>query len=197
MLHEKYRNYTFLVYPESMPDDFCDLLAGSDARGFYILHDCDSLDDGTHKKDHYHVMLMYDNQRSINTVRKFATLCGACNGFVEPVRNAVGMARYLCHMDNINKHQYDMREVGCFGGTDYQSFVETKSERKRARLDCVYKMLAYISDNHIYSYSDFLDIVRSTCHDDWLESLMSPAVCRMIIEYIKSKTWTDNNLQSK
>ena len=196
-VNQKFRNYTFLVYPEGMPDDYCDRLSQSGAHGYYILHDCDTLPDGTHKKDHYHVMLMFNNPRSINSIRKLCVQFGACNGVVEPVRNAVSMARYLCHMDNIEKHQYDSSEVSCFGGTDYTEFVITKSERKRARLNCVYSMLAYISDNHIYSYAEFLDMVRATCHDDWLEALMSSAICRTVTEYIRSKTWTDNTLRKE
>ncbi len=188
----KYYNYTFIVYPEGMPSDFCNILANSGGRGYYIYHDLDTLEDGTRKKEHYHVMVMYDNQRSINTARKLAVACGACNGHIEPVDNALGLARYLCHLDNPDKHKYDPVEVSCFGGSDYQAFVETKSERRRSRLDCVYKMLAYISENHIYSYADFLDMIRATCHDDWLEALMSVSVSRTIIEYIKSKSWTDN-----
>ena len=187
----KYRNFTFLVYPSSLSDNFVSVLAETGGKGFYILHDMDFLADGTQKKEHYHFFIMFDNPRSLNSVKKIGLRCGAANGVVEPVKSAIGMARYLCHMDNPEKHRYELEEITCFGGADYESFVVTSSEKKEARLNVVCQIIDYITDNKIYSYSDFVEFCRIYRHD-WLEYLFAPSVNRMLIEYIKSKDWTDN-----
>lgn len=187
----KYRNFTFLVYPEGLSDDFVSVLASTGGKGFYILHDMDFLSDGTQKKEHYHFFIMFDNPRSLNSVKKIGLRCGAANGHVEPVSNTVSMARYLCHMDNPDKHRYDPDEITSFGGADYLELCETKTDRKTKRREIVCQMIKYICDNKIYSYSELFEFCCSY-RQDWLDYLLIPSVGRAVLEYIKSKNWTDN-----
>lgn len=191
MFSGKYRNFTFLVYPDDLADNFVSVLTDTGGKGFYILHDMDFLADGTKKKEHYHFFIMFDNPRSLNSAKKIGLRCGAANGHVEPVSNAVSMARYLCHMDSPDKHRYDSDEITSFCGADYLKLVETKTEKKQARLNIVCQIIDYITDNKIYSYSDLVEYCRCYRYD-WLEYLFAPSVNRMLIEYIKSKNWTDN-----
>lgn len=188
--NKKYRNYSFLIYPESLEDDFVKILNESGGKGFYILHDMDKLEDGTDKKAHYHVLIMFENPRSLTAVSRLAKRCGAVNGFVEPLKNAVAYARYLCHMDNPNKYRYESCEVTSFGGADYEEFCETNSDRKKRKLSTVCQIVDFICDNKIYSYASLVEYCCS-CRHDWLEILLVPSVGRSIIEYIKSKKWTD------
>ena len=53
----KGRNWAFVMYPESMPDNWYDLLQAT-GLPFAIspLHDKDLNPDGSQKKAHYHVM---------------------------------------------------------------------------------------------------------------------------------------------
>jgi len=191
---KKYRNYSFLIYPEGLADNFIEVLNDSGGKGFYILHDMDKLDDGTDKKAHYHVMVMFENPRSLSAVSKIALRCGAANGFVQPLKNAVAYARYLCHMDNPNKYRYESCEVTSFGGTDYEGFCETAADREKKKLIIVHQMVDYICDNVIYSYADLFEYCCS-CRQDWLKALLNPSVGRSIMEYIKSKSWTDECLR--
>ena len=185
------RNFSFLIYPEGLADNFVEILNDSGGKGFYILHDMDKLEDGTDKKTHYHVLVMFENARTLNSVSRLAVRCGAVHGFVEPLKNVVAYARYLCHMDNPNKHRYESCEVTSFGGTDYEEFCETTSDKKKKKLGAVCQMIDFICDNKIYSYANFFEYCCS-CRHDWLDVLLIPSVGRSIIEYIKSKNWTDN-----
>lgn len=189
---KKYRNFSFLVYPEGLSDDFLEVLLGSGGKGFYILHDKDVLEDGSDKKPHYHVLLMFDNPRSLTSVVKLAVKVGAANGVVEPTKSSIGYARYLCHMDSPDKYQYDPDEVLSFGEIDYLGFCETAVDRnKKSRVEVVRQIVAFICDNSIYSYAELFEY----CCDyrqDWLNVLLVPSVGRSVIEYIKSKTWTYN-----
>lgn len=187
----KYRNFTFIVYPESMPDDFSSVLAGSGSKGFYIFHDMDKREDGTDKPAHWHVVIMFENQRYLNSVRKLGLRCGAANGYVEPVGDLNIITRYLCHMDDPNKYQYDPSEVISFGGADYLKLCEAKIDRRTKQRAMVCQMIDFICDNKIYSYANLFEYCCNY-RQDWLDVLLVPSVGRSIIEYIKSKNWTDN-----
>lgn len=187
----KYRNFTFLVYPESMPDNFASVLADSGGKGFYIFHDLDKREDDTDKPAHWHVVVMFENSRHLNSIRKLGLRCGAANGYVEPVGDLNVIARYLCHMDDPNKHQYDPSEVTCFGGADYLELCETKTDKRTKRREVVCQIIKYICENKIYSYSKLFEFCCS-CRQDWMDYLLMPSVGRAILEYIKSKNWTDN-----
>lgn len=190
-MSSKYRNFSFLVYPEVMPDNFVSILSNSGGKGFYILHDLDRLEDGTDKKAHYHVVVMFDNPRSLGSVRKLGLKCGAANGHVEPVGNLIGCVRYLCHLDSPDKHEYKASEVASFGGADYLKLSETKTSKRVKRLKIVRELVGFICSNRVYSFAELVEYSCS-CRQDWLESLLNPSVGRSIMEYIKSKNWTEN-----
>ena len=81
-----------------------------------------------------------------------------------------------------------------FGGTDYEGFCETAADREKKKLIIVHQMVDYICDNVIYSYADLFEYCCS-CRQDWLKALLNPSVGRSIMEYIKSKNWTDECLR--
>ena len=57
------------------------------------------------KKPHYHVMIMYDSVKTIEQAREVLSAIGGVG--VEIVNSVRGYARYLCHLDNPEKYQYD------------------------------------------------------------------------------------------
>lgn len=184
------RSFMFLIYPEGLADDFIEVLNNSGGKGFYILHDMDKLEDGTDKKPHYHVLIMFENARSLGSVSKLAIRCGAANGYVEPINYTVAYARYLCHMDSPSKYKYEPSEVTNFGGADYEKFCETNADREKKKLNVIYQVINFICDNKIYSYARLLEYCCN-CRQEWLKALLSPSVGRMVLEYIKSKNWTE------
>ena len=46
----------------------------------------------------------------------------------EMVNSARGYARYLCHLDNPEKAQYDPAEVRCMGGADYYGITNLPTD---------------------------------------------------------------------
>lgn len=83
-------------------------------RYAYILHDQDKESDGTTKTEHLHIFLTADVAKSSqNWVKHFSDLLK-----VEPDAVSVEMQqsqkkclRYLLHLDDGNKHQYDRSQV--------------------------------------------------------------------------------------
>lgn len=57
----KTRNWAFIVYDESVPEGWLDLLADTHLSAFISpRHDRDTDEDGTIKKPHFHVVIMAD-----------------------------------------------------------------------------------------------------------------------------------------
>lgn len=93
------RNYACIVYPDSAPENWQNIVAESKIPCFISpLHDKDVNPDGTPKKPHYHVMVMYDGPKTEEQAKAFFS---TFNGVGPEVVNSVrGYARYLKHMDN-------------------------------------------------------------------------------------------------
>jgi hypothetical protein len=102
----KTRNWAFVVYPESAPDGWMELLADTHIPAFVSpLHDKDIDEDGSLKKPHYHVVLMFDGpttQKRANEI--IEPFCGTKSA--EYVKSLRGYVRYLIHLDNPEKAQY-------------------------------------------------------------------------------------------
>lgn len=73
------------------------------AKVYAITHDKDEGVDA-----HTHFVLDYKTPRAISTV---ANIFEVESNFIEVVRNKKGMLRYLIHLDDKNKYQYDADEV--------------------------------------------------------------------------------------
>lgn len=158
MSSQKFRNYAFIVYPESMCDDFFDKLANLMLPCFVSpLHDSDVKDDGEIKKAHYHIIIRYSNPVSIShAVKDLLTL--DVNQPPEVVKSLRAYARYLCHLDQSDKAQYnidDVRQINC---SDYYDVCKLDSSLDvMAQMDAIEDL---IDDNDIISYRFLCRLIR-------------------------------------
>ena len=103
------RNWTIIVYPDSAPDDWRDQLDQLHIQWIESpLHDKDTNPDGTVKKAHWHVLLLFDGNKSYQQVKDITAKLNTVNP--QRVESARGMVRYMVHLDNPEKYQYD--EIG-------------------------------------------------------------------------------------
>ncbi|MDF9633724.1 Rep family protein, partial [Bacillus cereus] len=68
---ERTRNWTFIVYPESTPENWREII--NDLHTPWIespLHDKDVNPDGEIKKPHWHVTMMFSNKKSYEQIRE-------------------------------------------------------------------------------------------------------------------------------
>ena len=152
----KKRNWAFVVYPESLPGDWLDILRETGAPiAVSPLHDKDVNADENEKKAHYHVIICYSGPTTLNTVKKLTDKLNAPSPIaLEQVR---GYYRYLTHKDNPEKHQYDESEIIRLNNFCITDFVElTRSEIAKLKRE----LLEFIDINFIYEYSDFIDMLR-------------------------------------
>ena len=118
-----------VVYPESAPQDWQDKLRELLIDAFISpLHDKDCNADGEVKKAHWHVMLMFGSMKTTAQAKEAFQSFG-CTVEPQRVRNTRGMARYLCHMDNPDKYQYNQADVVAIGAADYLSAIGLPTDK--------------------------------------------------------------------
>lgn len=157
------RTWTFIVYPESVPNNWRELL-----DNYHIpwvespLHDKDINPDGTVKKPHWHVILMFDGKKSYEQIKEITDSLNA--PIPQKTANTKGLVRYLIHMDNPEKYQYKQEEIVCHGGAEVEQYFElSSSSRERVLWD----IMQFIRDEEITSYSAFIGYCQDTNNREW------------------------------
>ena len=112
------RSWAFVMYPESMPDNWVDIIRDTGLpMAISPLHDKDLNPTGEEKKAHYHVICYYENPTTQNNV--YQNVCKPLNATIPlKLESMRGMYRYHIHMDNPEKYQYDDRDRQFFNGFD-------------------------------------------------------------------------------
>lgn len=179
------RNFATVVYPDSAPSDWQDILTEQFVPAFISpLHEHDFNPDGEIKKSHWHVMIMFDSVKTVEQANSiFEKICGVgC----EVVQSQRGYARYLCHMDNPEKFQYPIENVRSLCGADYPGTIGLVTDKYKA----IGEMIDYCEENDIYSYSVLLKYARFE-RFDWFRVLCDNGTV-VVKEYLKSRAWTNN-----
>lgn len=179
------RNYATVVYPESAPEGWQDILSQQFVPAFISpLHDKDINPTGEPKKPHYHVVIMFEGVKTREQAMEiFAKIGGVGCEVVQSIR---GYSRYLCHLDNPEKAQYKQEDVRCLCGADYPGVIGLVTDKYKA----IGEMIDYCKDSNIYSYSDLLEYCRME-RFDWFRVLCDNGTVVMK-EYLKSRRWTDD-----
>ena len=179
------RNWSFVI-PESATDCCRKYLAENGLRGFMSpLHDKDENADGTEKFHHRHVMIRFSGKKSMKQVQEIANACGAVNDYVQQVKDWVGYARYLCHLDNPEKAQYSPEDVIEFGGEDWLETTQKVTDDQLTERE----ILRFAREQGITSYSKLVDYADETDNTRWYRVLSKRTV--FFTGYLKSKQWTD------
>lgn len=174
------RNWAIIVYPDSLPENWKDIIR-QEPIAISPLHDKDINPDGTKKKPHYHLLLSYKGNKSFGQIDQIARALKA--PIPERVNSLTGAARYLTHMDNPEKYQYDSSLIKTYGGFDLESCLALSTGDKRQALR---DMLTFISENEIMHLKDFADYCMSEkAPAGWFE-LLTERNTLFIKEYIKS-----------
>lgn len=152
----KKRNWAFVVYPESLPTDWLEILRLSGLQiAVSPLHDADLNADVSEKKPHYHIIAIYGSPTTYNNVLNFTK---KLNGTIPiPLEQVRGYYRYLTHEDNPEKAQYDKSDIKLLNGFNISDFTElTKSEVMKLRNE----IFQIICDNDLTEYCHLIDLLR-------------------------------------
>lgn len=147
----KKRNWAFVLYLDSAPEDWKEILK---IKGLPFavspLHDKDINPDGTPKKPHYHIILVFGNPTTYNNVK---SITDELNQPIPiPLESVRGMYRYFTHKDNPEKYQYNENEI-----TLYNAFDVTEVLNNFEVFQCLKEIQSLICELSILEYCDLLD----------------------------------------
>lgn len=151
----KKRNWAFVLYPESAPENWRELLQQTGLQcAISPLHDCDINPTGEPKKAHYHVIVCYSGPTSYNVVK------GLTDSLKQPIPQALeqvrGYYRYLTHKDNPEKAQYSESDITTINGFNIADFVELS---RAELLQIKQSIFGLIQAEDICEYSDLIDFL--------------------------------------
>lgn len=166
MADERKRNFATVIYPESCPENFKEIISDWHVPAFLSpLHDKDKNANGEDKKPHYHLLVMFRGKKTKESVRQmFDEVCGVG---VEDVLSLDGYARYLCHLDNPEKAQYKKSDVKEFGGAEYEKLILRSSDE----LGMIIELSNLIISMGIDNVADALMCCLEAGRDDLIRQL--------------------------
>lgn len=113
----KKRNWGAVIYPESAPEDWKDILT---LKGISWacspLHDKDVNPTGEKKKEHYHIILCFGSPTTFNNVKSILEELNC--PIPIPLESVRGYYRYFIHKDNPEKYQYNEKEIETYNAFD-------------------------------------------------------------------------------
>ena len=176
------RNWATIIYPDSenTPSNWLEVLGEMCIPCFVSpIHDLDTNSDGEPKKPHFHVFFMFDSVKARHQVETIIKRIGGVG--CEAVASARGYSRYLCHLDNPEKHQYNREDVRSFGGLDYNDVISLPADD----LLLLAEILDYCED---YNVVDFYRLVMYARYEkpDWYR-LLTRGYTVFITNFLRSK----------
>lgn len=166
MAKEKARYFTFLLYPESIPEDWELKL---ETLGVPIaispLHDKDKSDvEGQqYKKPHYHVIYIAKNPVTADSVRwKIKKLLGEKSlAMVQIALSVENTYLYLTHesKDAIakKKHVYDKADIKLINNFDIERYITIDVETKNQVLKSLLQIIRAYSIPNVLDLHDFIE----------------------------------------
>lgn len=164
---ERTRNWTFVVYPESAPENWRDIIDEEHIPWIESpLHERDQNADGETKKAHWHVLVLYEGKKSFEQVKELTDKLNA--PIPQKTASARGLVRYMAHLDNPEKEQYDRSLIIGHGGADPAEYLKPTSS---TRYQLIREMMEYVEANNIAEMKDLLYYAMRERFDDWFPLL--------------------------
>lgn len=182
--HEKdtrARNWWFLVYPDSAPENWKEMLRNVHTPcAISPLHDKDVNKDGSPKKAHWHVILRFTGKKSYSQIK------GITDSLNSPIPEVVGeirdATRYLAHLDDPDKYPYNIDDIETFGGYDLSvAFKPTADEREQY----ISEMCDWVDDNNVTEFTVLVRYAKLEHRHTWF-SVLSKSATYFMTKYIAS-----------
>lgn len=178
----KKRNWAFVLYPESAPDNWRELLQQSGLPAVISpLHDKDKDPTGEAKKAHYHIILTYPGPTTYNAVKSFTDRLN--QPIPQPLESVQGYYRYLTHEDNPDKYQYDKSDIVPVNGFDIHDYIEMSKTEAMKIIKDIQQVIITVD---IREYSDLLDYLLEV-NQEWWQVAVNHTM--MLNAYLKSRRY--------
>lgn len=176
------RNWTFVLYPESAPDNWRDILDEYHIEWVESpLHDKDLNGDGQPKKPHIHIGLFFAGNKSYEQVESITEALNC--PIPQRCHSARALVRYMAHLDNPEKAQYNVSDIKGHGGVDVAEMLRPASSERYAIIS---EMIVFVKENSITEFQDLIDYAREYEFERWFPLLCDN--CAFVVgQYIKSQ----------
>ena len=185
------RNWTFVIYPDSVAPNYRDIInKWHCAWAESPLHDKDINEGGQKKEPHIHIVLCFEGNKTYPQIKE---ICDSVNGKIAPeydssetakVHSIRGMIRYLIHLDDPNKAQYEKSAIISHGGLDIDQYFTYAAEMTKRYLA---EMMAWCDCYSVYEYSDLLEYAAKEMYDTWFDLLTIGRQSFVMIKYLDSR----------
>lgn len=188
---QRTRNWTAILYPEDLPEDWRVLLDELHFKWIESpLHDRDFNADGEPKKPHYHLLFMFEAVKNEKQVTEMLqeifgnSDTGSIIGIAKPQQcsDRGGLVRYMAHLDNPDKAQYDVKDIIGHNGADPAELLKYSATETR---EMIIAMEEYIEINGIIELSDFSFAIRYE-HPEW-HTLLATKMTFYFNAFIRSR----------
>lgn len=176
------RNWACVVYEDSLPQNWIDILDEQHIEWIESpWHDLDLNADGSPKKKHKHLCLLFGGVKSYEQAKEITDLLHA--PIPQRCHNVKALVRYMAHLDNPEKAQYNTADIIAHGGADLSELLRPSSSE---RYSLIAEMISYVKNNHITEMQDLLDFAQNERFDDWFPLLCDNSAY-ILGQYIKSQ----------
>ena len=137
----KYRSRThmLLLYPENEEHRKAYEIIQKTYDYASILHNKDVTEDGELKKEHWHIVLRFNQPRWSSAICKDL---GIMENYIEEVKKFDNALQYLIHYNDQNKAQYTIEEVQ---GTLKTKLIESINKIEKSEGEKVVELLEFIT----------------------------------------------------
>jgi len=175
------RNWTFVLYPESAPINWRDVL--NELHVPWVespLHNKDVEEDGASKKEHWHILLMFESVKTFEQIKEITDSLNA--PIPQKCASPKGLVRYMLHLDNPDKFQYNRSDIVAYAGADVAYLLKPTSS---SRYELIKEMMEYIEINDVTEMKELLLYAGSHRFDDWFPLLCDNSAY-IIGQFVKS-----------
>lgn len=166
----------------------------------YILHNLDEFATGEIKKAHYHIIIEYiptDKKGCKAFMSKIFTQEELSGCDIQSCKNVIKAHRYLLHLDNLEKHQYDKKDIVCSNLDLLEEYLieQIKPNKREVQLE---EILDYVEGLYDVlgecSYRDLIKHCREVgsldyyiSHKHSIDATITQLFGALCIEYGKNK----------
>ena len=187
----KSKYYCAVLYPSSKSYDTDKLIKAlaQEHLTFAVspIHDKDVEEDGSPKKAHYHLLLVYSSATTLNNIKGWFKACGMPESDLHSVRvcaSGVGYFRYLAHKDNPEKAQYNESDIRIFNDSDqlFKKFSKTASDK----IDDLVRIFQIVDKLNTISFHTLIQYLMLNERDLFKLITSSSALAICVKEYQRS-----------
>lgn len=184
------RNWTFIVYPESAPENWRDIINAQRVPWVESpLHEGEmNPDNESEKKAHWHIMLMYDSVKTFAQAREISDSVNA--PIPQKIASVRGLVRYMAHLDNPEKKQYVLSDIIGRNGADVSELLKPSASE---RFQIIREMQIWVRETGCMEICDLMDYAERERFDDWYSALCSNSLFVMTT-YIQSRRNSVNKI---